>query len=203
MSAFSNKKSTSQATFKRHQVHEVASSLTDSKHIANDIANNMRYAYRASATLVGEASIRPYDPIYLDGLPNGLSGYWTVLSAKHIFGGMPLNYSLHVELGTDVLGDVDVNAINNVHYRDVQAELAGQNSVVQVPDFLLVSYSPNGTELMPSDGTTIPTSAVTPAYNTPTADISANPYDVSSPTPPKTADTVTWVINPNGGTSIA
>ena len=115
MSTFSNSKVgvPSEATFEQHHVYEVATSLTDSKYIANDIANSKRYAYRAKATLVGVASVRPYDPIYLHGLSNGMSGYWTVLAVKHIFGGMAMRYMMEVEVGTDVLGDTNPAAGTN------------------------------------------------------------------------------------------
>jgi hypothetical protein len=135
------------AKFKRHQVHEVTTSLTESKLIASDLADAKRYAYRAKAVLVGEATVKPYEPIYLDGLPNGMSGYWTVLKVTHIFGGTTANYMLEVELGTDVLGDTNPDASTASDTRDVNAEIAGQK--IEPSPSILVDYafSVNNTQL--------------------------------------------------------
>jgi hypothetical protein len=94
MSNFSNDSLSNEATasFRSHHVFEVASSFADAQHIATDYNNANRYQHRAKVSIVGHAPMRPYDPIYLDGLPNGMSGYWTVLTVKHIFGGRPADY---------------------------------------------------------------------------------------------------------------
>lgn len=127
------------AKYKKYQTHEVTTSLTESKLIANDLAEAKRYAYRARAVLVGNASIRPYEPIYIDGVPNGMSGYWTVLKVIHIFGGPQANYMLEVELGTDVIGEPNPEAYKVVETRDVNAELSGQS--VEPSPSKLIDYS--------------------------------------------------------------
>lgn len=115
------------AKFKKHYVHEVTSNLTEAKLIANDLAESKRYPYRAAVTLVGDTNVRPYEPIYLDGLPNGMSGYWTVLKVKHIFGGVVARHMMEVIVGTDVIGDVNPNAYKEVETRNVNAEISGQD----------------------------------------------------------------------------
>jgi len=135
------------AKYKQHHVHEVTTSLTEAKAIANDLAETKRYAYRATATLVGNAGIRPYDPIYIDGLPNGMSGYWTVLKVTHRFGRLPANYMLDVELGTDVLGEENPQAYRSVDVRDVNAELAGQNIAPAESVLIDYAFSVNDKEL--------------------------------------------------------
>lgn len=127
------------AKYKKHHVHEVTTSLTEAKAIASDFAETKRYAYRATATLVGNASVRPYDPIYIAGLPNGMSGYWTVLKVVHRFNRKPAFYMLDVELGTDILGEENQQAYKAIETRDVNAELAGQN--ISPADSVLVDYS--------------------------------------------------------------
>lgn len=155
MKNFSNDNPTldSTASFQTHHVYEVASSFADSQHIANDYANANKYQHRAVVAIVGHAPLRPYDPIYLDGLPNGMSGYWTVLKVKHIFGGRPADYMQELVVGTDVLGDTNPDAAKNSSYRDVQSELAGQS--LDNADTTLTEYvlSPNSSSLTPSDGT--------------------------------------------------
>ena len=146
--------------FKKYHVYEVATSLTDSKHIAQDYSNAHRYQHRASVTVVGNPTIKPYDPIYLDGLPNGLSGFWTILSIKHVFGGRPTNYMMELEVGADTLGDIDESMKTRLDVRDVQADLANQ-SLIGV-DTTLQSYptSVNGSSLYDNTGAVAPTAVV-------------------------------------------
>jgi hypothetical protein len=103
MSSNYNSNTSGRPTFTHHQTQEVATSLALSKQIANDLAENDRYQYRASAVLMGNVDIEPYDAVYLDHLPGGMSGYWTVLSVRHLFGDS-IPYKCEVELGTDQLG---------------------------------------------------------------------------------------------------
>ena len=146
------------ATFTKHHVYEVASSLAESKQIADGFSRANRWQHRARVTIVGSPYIRPYDPIYLDGLPNGMSGYWTVLSVTHIFGGVPADYMVDLEVGTDLIGQTDSQAANRANARDVQGDLAGQSLVAS--DATLTSYnlSPNGSSLVASMGMTSSTS---------------------------------------------
>lgn len=152
MTLFSNNKSTAtvKAGFKKYHVHEVATSQTDSKQIADSYKKSHRYQHRAQVSVVGHPHIKPYDPIYLDGLPNGLSGYWTVLSVVHVFGGRPSDYFLNLEVGTDILGDTDAAAATRSSTRDVQAELAGQSLVGYTTTLSEFSLSPNSSELIPT-----------------------------------------------------
>jgi len=193
MSTFSNSQTgvASEATFEQHHVYEVATSLTDSKYIANDLANSRRYAYRAKATLVGVASVRPYDPIYLEGLSNGMSGYWTVLAVKHIFGGMAMKYMMEVEVGTDVLGDTNPAAGTNPDVRDVQAELSGQSLKVAETVLQDVPLMINSTQLFEISGISPTVSVVAPYDSTP-ADIYLGVYSETSPIPKNTSNVIKW-----------
>jgi len=160
MSNFSNNTSASnvKAIFTKHHVYEVASSLAESKQIADGYSSTHRWQHRAHVTIIGNPSIRPYDPIYLDGLPNGMSGYWTVLSVVHVFGGRPSNYFVELEVGTDIVGLTDPAAASRAGTRDLQSDLAGQSLVAS--DSTLTSYtlSPNANSLVLATGTTSPTS---------------------------------------------
>lgn len=191
MSSFSRQNNPKR--YKRHYIHEVASSLTDSKYIANDLANMKRYAYRAKVVTIGNAAVRPYDPIYLDGLPNGMSGYWTVLSVTHVFGGKDSEYKMELEVGTDTLGDVDKDAYKNAETRDVEGELSGQTTVPAESILVDLSTSVNASQLSPSYNSSIPTPVVTPPANAVPSDISTNPYDYTYPVPNVDTSTVKWV----------
>lgn len=181
------------AKFKTHHVHEVATSLTESKLIASDLADAKRYAYRAKAVLVGNVLVKPYEPVYLDGLPNGMSGYWTVLSATHIFGGAQARYMLEVELGTDLLGDTNPEAKNVKDTRDVNAEISGQNMTASSSRLVDYSFSVNNSPLYVPPVTSVvvtkPATAVTTDASSP------NLYQNDIPDFSNVRRTTAWTAN--------
>ena len=154
MSNFSNNKSdgTQSAVFKKHHPHEVINDLTSSKQIAQSFNDANKYQHRAKVTIVGHATLRPYDPIYLDGLPNGMSGYWTVLSVEHVFGGRVANYMVEIEVGTDIIGDTDSKARDRSDTRDVQSDFAGQSLTSSSSALTEYNLSPNASPVNPSYG---------------------------------------------------
>jgi hypothetical protein len=198
MSNFSNNtpKSTPKATYQKHHVYEVSTSLTESKLIAENYSEAHRYQHRAEVILVGNSGLRPYDPIYLDGLPNGMSGYWTVLSVKHIFGGAPANYTMKVEVGTDVIGDTNPNAAKNSQVRDIQSDLSGQSLTSSGAQLSQYSLSPNANSLDPvtsaSEATAIVSSSsvAVPAVSGTSKGTAPNLKNVKR--------TVQWVSKSNG-----
>jgi hypothetical protein len=176
-SAFSNPNP--KAKFKKHYVHEVVANANDSKLLALDMANTHRYQYRATVTVAGNSLVKPYDPIYLDGLPNGMSGYWTVISVTHGFGGMDGYYIMTLTVGTDVLGDVNPDAATAIPKRDVEGELAGTS--LETYDTMISKYStsPNS-----SDFPAIYTDAVSPKVTPPHTTIPNPTQDIYAVTPP-------------------
>jgi hypothetical protein len=177
-----SKNKPSSAAFKTHQVFDVATSLTESKYIANDYADANRYAYKASVVVVGNSTVKPYEPVYLDGLPNGMSGYWTVLSVTHVFGGQPAKYMMRLEVGTDVLGQTDENAYKAKDTRDVAGELSNQN-LSPVPTVLQdYSFSVNNSPLEENNGVVNPSNTTSPKKTAVPENIV--PEDIYSVTPP-------------------
>lgn len=171
----------SDSLFKKHHVRDTVGSLAESKLLADGYGNVNKWQHRATVLLVGDPTIRPYDPIYLDGLPNGMSGYWTALSVVHRFGGSPANYMLEVHVGTDILGDQNPNASNSGSTRDVQAEIAGQSLIENDTIVVNVSVSPNSSSFNPSTGV-VPTTAATRTSATEVPTISGStPYLGTSP----------------------
>ena len=155
MSNFSNDSfSNTHSVFKKHYIHDSSNSLSESKQIADGYSENKKWQHRASVTVVGTPDLRPYDPIYLDGLPNGMSGYWTILSTVHVFGGAPANYMVMLEVGTDLIGDTDTKAAQRSRTRDIQAELSGQALIQQDVIMTDVKLSPNANIFNPSTGST-------------------------------------------------
>lgn len=184
------RKSKSKAKWKSYNPFEVADSLTDSKLIAADISDARRYAYRAKATLAGDARVKPYEPIYLDGLPNGMSGYWTVLSVKHIFGSDLARYMIEVELGTDVIGETDATAYKKQQYRDVIGELSGQ--AIKTADSKLMDYSLSVND-SPLTKPELASPFIKPAANTLTPDASSpDLYQTTTPDFSSINRTMSW-----------
>jgi len=200
MSNFSNNKSdaSQKAIFKKHHTHEVVKDLTESKLVAQAYSNAHKYQHRAVVSVVGHATLRPYDPIYLDGLPNGMSGYWTVISIKHVFGGSLANYMMLLEVGTDVIGDIDKDARNRSDTRDIQNDFAGQS--LEASDSGLTEYalSPNSSTLESTYGITSSTAVKkTSAVAVPVV-AGSTPF---KKTPPNTANlkqTVQWSAKSSG-----
>ena len=153
--------------FKKYLTFETANTLTDAKHLANDVAETYRYAYRAKALLSGHADVKVGHVIYLDNLEHGMSGYWTVLSVTHLFGSGNASYQLDVTLGCDVLGDVDPNAKDRSDVRDFDAEFSGKslfpsNSVLSDYSNIVTTGIPEGPKLPAPTSKNVP-SAYAPA----------------------------------------
>ena len=106
--------------FSKIVTDEVIRGHSHAKSVVESLGNNEAYRYRASAVLAGDVNVKPYTAVYLDGVPNGMSGYWTVMSVVHKFGDST-SYVLEVTLGTDTLGDSYSSELYGV--RDVASEL--------------------------------------------------------------------------------
>jgi len=186
------------AKFKTHHPHEVITDLTNSKRIAQAYSETYKYQHRAKITIVGHATLRPYDPIYLDGLPNGMSGYWTVISIEHIFGGSVAKYLMSVEVGTDVIGDVDPDAINRSDTRDVQNDFAGQSLTVPPAKLTEYSLSPNASTLSPKYGVTSKTAIQNLSKVTVPKVTGTTAFKASSPNLDGIKNTVQWSATTSG-----
>ncbi len=69
-----------------------------------------RFSYRAFAEVEGDPTIKPLKPVRLEGVGSEYSGFWIVLSCKHIIVEESTNvfkYITQMELGTDSLGQAE------------------------------------------------------------------------------------------------
>jgi phage protein D len=74
-----------------------------------------RFPYRASVQVLGDPTLAPGMPVYLDGIDRLYNGYWIVLSAEHhVQETKPnvLTYTTFLQVGTDSLGGA--NSLDNV-----------------------------------------------------------------------------------------
>lgn len=120
-------KTSQKAKFVKHLPFEVATTISEAKFIAQDLAEANRYNYRAVALLMGDANVNVGESIYLDNLDQNMSGYWTVLSISHLFGGGTYTYQMEVEIGTDSLGGADPSIGKSIGKRDFESELSNQS----------------------------------------------------------------------------
>jgi hypothetical protein len=186
------------ATFKKHHINETASNFTEAAQIAEGYNQAHKWQHRAKVVVVGSPHIRPYDPIYLDGLPNNMSGYWTVLSVKHVFGGRPANYMIELEVGTDIIGDVDDAAVTRSNTRNVQNDLANQSLTASDCSLIVSKIDVNATPLI--DTTASVSTAVT--SSSPIAVPSIPGTDMYAATHPNTSNQknkIQWVSKRSGG----
>ncbi|MEI8129540.1 MAG: hypothetical protein WCG95_08000, partial [bacterium] len=90
------------AIFDTYQTNVVAPTFDIAKYESNAADERNRYAYRGTITIMGNPSILPDAPIYLDGIGTSYSGFWTVLSTEHYV--KQEVYTTTLEVGTDSLG---------------------------------------------------------------------------------------------------
>jgi phage protein D len=83
---------------------EVSYSTSFSKNVLSSMAIDQGYRYQARANLLGDPHIRPYNVIYLDGLPDGTKGYWVVMGVNHKFGGSK-SYEMEVIVGSEFMNE--------------------------------------------------------------------------------------------------
>jgi hypothetical protein len=142
--------------------------------------------------------LRPYDPIYLDGLPNGMSGYWTVLSIKHVFGGSLANYMMLLEVGTDIIGDIDNTASSRSDTRDIQNDFAGQSLDSSDSNLTEYSLSPNSSILNPTYGITNSTAVKKKSAVSVPIVAGSTPFKNSAPNTANIKQTIKWSAKSNG-----
>ena len=74
-----------------------------------------RFPYRAQVQVIGNPTLAPGMPVYLDGVDRQYNGYWIVLSAEHHVYEQSQNvltYVSYLQVGTDSVGGA--NSLNNV-----------------------------------------------------------------------------------------
>jgi phage protein D len=94
--------------FDRFATNVVVVDYETAKHEAAAADERNSFPYRAEAVLIGDSTVRPDMPLFLDGLGQTYSGYWTALEVCHKFVEESRGvhtYTTVVTVGTDSLGD--------------------------------------------------------------------------------------------------
>jgi phage protein D len=92
--------------FDRFATNVVAPATDIAFYEARAIEHVNGYPYRALVSIQGNPTLRPGSPVFLDGVGTGYSGYWTVISTKHIIVEESRNqfkYVTHMVVGADSL----------------------------------------------------------------------------------------------------
>lgn len=98
--------------FDRHATSTVAPSYDVAVYESVSIDEKSRFPYAAEAEILGTTRLVVGGPIYLQGVGNTYSGYWTVLEITHEVIEDKLNlykYTSNLFLGTDSLGELATN----------------------------------------------------------------------------------------------
>lgn len=93
--------------FDNYNTSVVAPDIKVARYEADAAENLNSFPYRARVEVIGDPTLRPDMPVYLDGVGEAYSGYWTILSTEHEIIEEELNihrYTTILEVGTDSLG---------------------------------------------------------------------------------------------------
>jgi hypothetical protein len=127
-----------------------------------------------------------------------MSGYWTVLSVEHVFGGRVAKYLMNIEVGTDVIGEVDSKAKDRADTRDVQSDFANQSLTASPSKLSEYNLSPNASAVNPKYGVT-PKTAVQNLSKIAVPNVpGATPFKNGSPNISGIKKTVQWVATSSG-----
>ena len=88
--------------FDRFQTNIVALDYASASYESESADVLTMFPYRATAEVLGNASLRPGMPIYLAGVGESYEGYWIILETEHIIEN--LQYTTKLILGIDSLG---------------------------------------------------------------------------------------------------
>jgi len=136
--------------FDKYATDVVVSDPTVAKYEAEAAENRTIFPYRATAEVLGTPDLRPDAPVYLDGLENYYSGYWTILGTEHRIVEAERNtqtYTTILYLGTDSLGSsitwTDGQKVTFPDYRTARTIIPGVLQTNVAPTTILRKTSLN------------------------------------------------------------
>lgn len=141
---------TSDEFFDRYDTHVVAPDIATAKYEAEAADARAAFPYRAVVEVMGSCQLRPDLPVYLDGLDDYYSGFWTILSTEHKIVEKVRNayiYTTTMTVGSDSLGAAvtwtDNQLILKPSATPTRNLTAGGKQSVTVPKTVLQTTSPN------------------------------------------------------------
>jgi hypothetical protein len=152
--------------FDRFDTSTVVTDYASAVYEAEALDMLTRYPYRASVEVLGNTELKPDMPIYLEGLGEDYSGYWTIIDTEHIIDN--LVYTTKLTVGVDSLGAANVwkdgTSLANVPNPDLRTVTPGTYQtnvrpktvlkVTQQGNLLKYGYSISSTQNKPNVETT-------------------------------------------------
>jgi hypothetical protein len=148
--AANTKYKTTPEFFDKHATDVVVLDATVAAYEAKAAEDRTVFPYRATVEVLGAPDVRPDAPVYLDGLGNYYSGYWTVLGTEHRVRETERNtqtYTTILHVGTDSLGTtttwIDGKNIVKPNTTPSRTIIPGVAQTVIVPTTVLRRTTPN------------------------------------------------------------
>jgi len=152
--------------FDRFDTHTVVTDYASAVYEAEALDMLTRYPYRASVEVLGNTELKPDMPVYLEGLGEDYSGYWTIIDTEHIIDN--LVYTTKLTVGLDSLGTANIwkdgKSLANVPNPDLRTVTPGTYQtnvkpktalkVTQQGNLLRYGYSISSTKNKPNVETT-------------------------------------------------
>lgn len=147
-----NKKTRSkqkEEVFDRFATDVVVNDPEIAKYEAEAAENRNSFPYRAYVEVLGEPNLRTDLPVFLEGLGDNYSGYWTILGTEHNIVETELNqqtYTTTLYIGTDSLGSAvkwtDNNVIQNPNSLPKRTIIPNVKQTKIVPQTTLINKIP-------------------------------------------------------------
>lgn len=135
--------------FDKFATHVVSPDPSVAKYESEAAEQRASFPYRGTAVVLGNASLRPDLPVYLDGIGD-YSGYWMILGAEHIIEEKERNifmYTTRLHIGTDSLGAstrwVDGQQIGSPNTVPARTITPGVRQTNKVPTSKIIKTAPN------------------------------------------------------------
>jgi phage protein D len=152
--------------FDRFDTHTVVTDYASAVYEAEALDMLTRYPYRAAVEVLGNTELKPDMPVYLEGLGEDYSGYWTIIDTEHIIDN--LVYTTKLTVGLDSLGTANIwkdgKSLANVPNPDLRTVTPGTYQtnvrpkttlkVTQQGNLLRYGYSISSTQNKPNVETT-------------------------------------------------
>lgn len=138
--------------FDKFDTSVVATDLEVATSEAKAAEDRNSFPYRATVEVLGDPSLRPDLPIFLEGIGETYSGYWVILKAEHKILETERNqqtYTTILTVGIDSLGSanswVDNKTVNSPDYLPSRKIIPNVKQTKVIPTTALSNVSPSAT----------------------------------------------------------
>jgi len=131
------KKTASDVFFEDQRTSQVAHDSAAAVIAAEGAAHSSRFTTPAKVKCQGNASIKPFAPVYIDGISDQVDGHWIALNVTHILT-LSGEYQIEMDVATDGIGGSTMQATRSADGKlvgtiDINAALANGGTPVTAP----------------------------------------------------------------------